>query len=118
MMGGWLRSSIDRGIKAGVEQGVKNFVEGGGLDDAIRKVLAGPRFEWLRFVKHMQARLVEADPSMSDKRSFYMARDNYLAFLKDEGIEFGDPAYDWSRDGARTLIEEMEISYWEHSHDA
>lgn len=109
MMWGWLKPSIDRGVKQGVERAIKEYDWGG----AIRKVLAGPEYRWFWFVKAMQGRMMDVDPSMDGKLAFDVAMRAYRDFLKEEKIEFGHPDYDWSAAGARDLIEAMEIDHWE-----
>lgn len=69
-----------------------------------------PRYS---FVRAMQRRLVQQS-RMSPSIAWNIAARNLREFLADEGVAFGDPRYDWSDAGARTLIEEREISYWDH----
>lgn len=108
---------LDQIIRASSEKAVKDFIASdkmtGLLDGAIRSILAEEKYAWFWFVKAMQAELQRVSPKMTGHDSFYTARNAYLSFLKDDGIEFGDPRYDWSDDGARVLIHECEISYWE-----
>lgn len=85
------------------------------VDDAIIAELRKPEYANFRFIKHMQARLLEASPTMEPRLAFYTARDRYNAFLRDEKVAFGDARYDWSRSGARDLIQALEIDYWEQA---
>lgn len=110
---GYLKPSIDRGVKKGVKQAVDNLITSGALDKAILDVLAKPKFKWFWFVKHMQKRMMEIDKTLTGKRAYGIALNTYRDFLNEEKIEFGDPAYDWSEDAARDLIQAYEIDHWE-----
>lgn len=113
----WLKPSIDRGVEKGVKQAIEEFTSGpkfaATLDRIVREQLAKPEYKWFWFVKHMQARLLEVDPTMGGKRAWQLAASTYREFLRSEKIEFGDPQYAWDRDGARDVIQEMEIDHWE-----
>lgn len=81
------------------------------IDDAVRRVVANhPRFQ---FVKAMQLQMLGCDPKMDPREAWSAAVDALKAFCEDEGCEFGDPRFDWSRDAAVTLIHEYEIHHWE-----
>jgi hypothetical protein len=109
----WFHKAVDRGIKQGVEKAVNEFVSGGALDRIIREALADPKYDWFRFVKHMQARMMEVDKTLPARKALDLARNAYRDFLHDEDIQFGAPAFDWSEDGARDLIQSYEIDHWE-----
>lgn len=110
---GWLDRAVERGVKAGFDRFFKSGEFDKLVDDVVREELRKPKYAWFWFVKHMQARLLEVDRSLSAKRSFQIAKQAYREFLKDEKIEFGDPRYDWTRHGARELIHAYEIDHWE-----
>jgi hypothetical protein len=81
------------------------------LDDAIdRAIQANPRFQ---FVKAMQLQMLGCDPAMEPREAWRVAAGVLNSFLEEEGIPFGHPDYDWTRDGAVTLIHEQEIHHWE-----
>jgi hypothetical protein len=82
------------------------------IDTAIADELRKPEYRWFRFVKAMQARLHEADPSLDPAVSIKTAMRTYRDFLADNKIEFGDPRFSWKTADAREVIEEYEIRYW------
>jgi len=101
---------LDRLIKRTVDRTVREYVSKQ-LDDAVDRAIANnPRFQ---FVKAMQLQMLGCDPQMDPREAWNVAVDNLNTFLADEGIKFGDARYDWSRDGAVTLIHEQEIHHWE-----
>lgn len=116
----WL---FDSAIKRGAEKGVDDFLASDRfkemIGDVVKKIwreeLAKPENAWFLFVKRIQNCLTEACPSLDDKASFDMARRVYFQHLRDEKIEYGDPRFDWSADGARDLALAYEIDHWEQS---
>jgi hypothetical protein len=42
-----------------------------------------------------------------------MARDTLAEMLKEDRIQFGDPAYTWDRRAAQTVCQEYQFDYWE-----
>jgi hypothetical protein len=68
-----------------------------------------PHFD---FVKQIQERLQEVDPTMPDKRAYEYAETLFREGCRDEKCQFGDPRFNWSREGARTLADE-DIAHWE-----
>lgn len=110
---GWLDRAIGRGVKKGVEQAVAEFAKRGKLDAIVLEVLKQPRNKWFWFVKAMQARVMEVDKTLTGKRAWQIAAAAYREYLKDEKIAFGDPRYDWSRSGARDVIQAYEIDHWD-----
>lgn len=63
-----------------------------------------------QFIVHMMTAygqlypLVEIDPAVSLKHVTNVLDD----FIRNDRIKFGDPAYDWTEDGAFTLVREYE----------
>lgn len=97
-----IRRTVDKAVRETIDKK---------LDDAIdRAIRANPRFQ---FVKTMQLQMLGCDPQMDPRKAWNIAVDNLNIFLADEGIQFGDPRYDWSRDAAVTLIHKQEMHYWE-----
>jgi hypothetical protein len=100
-----------------VKKGFDEFIAGPKfaetLDRIVREVLATPEYRWFWFVKHMQARMMEVDKRLDGKRAWEIALTAYKEFLRSERIQFGDPRYTWDRDGARDLIQSLEIDHWE-----
>lgn len=81
------------------------------IDDAVDRIVRNhPRFQ---FVKAMQLQMLACDPTMNPREAWNAAVDALNAFLEDEGCQFGDPRFDWSRDGAVSVIHEYEIHHWE-----
>lgn len=107
-MGDALPVPLPGGLNRWLDDAVKRAI-----GEAVRNRLADPEFAFFHFIKHMQARLLRQDASLSSKASFAIAANTYHAFLADEKIEFGDPRFDWSKAGAETLIYEYEIANWE-----
>jgi len=108
----WLDKAIARGVERGVRDTLNSPAFNAMLAERFWEIASqNPRF---MFIKRMQARFQQVDPTMPDKRAFEYARGVLNTFLSDEKIEFGDPAYDWSRDGAITLANE-DIEYWERT---
>lgn len=97
---------IRRTVEKVVRETIDDHIEGA-IDRAVAK---NPRFQ---FVKTMQLQMLGVDPQMNRREAWNVAVDTLNDFLKDKGIKFGDPDYDWSRDGAVCLIHEMEIHHWE-----
>ena len=42
------------------------------------------------------------------------AEDVLNDFLRDEGVAFGDPAFDWCEEAAREMIDEMVLQYCDY----
>ncbi len=74
----------------------------------LRTLFQNPRYP---FIAAAQLRLIEA--GLPPVRAWECAAATLNDFLKSENIEFGDPQHDWSQAGARALMEEFEIQYWE-----
>lgn len=112
-MWGWLKPSIDSGVKKGID----NYLEGPRfkslLINIIDQELKKPKYAWFWFVKHMQARMMQVDKTLDGKRAWELALNAYREHLKDEKIQYGDDRYDWSKDGAYELIQAYEIDHWE-----
>lgn len=103
---GWL----DRSIKQTVDKAIAEVLPRH-IDDAVdRAITNSPK---IQFVKAMQMQMLGCDPKMGVREAWDVAVEALRNFLADEEIEFGDPRYDWSRDGAVTLIHEYEIHHWE-----
>lgn len=61
------------------------------------------------FLRTMARRFMQKTrPSMAKDDAYDMA----ISVLKTLGDTYGDPAYDWSHDGARELADD-EMTYWE-----
>ncbi len=61
------------------------------------------------FIRTIAKRFMQRTrPRMDERDAFDMA----ISAVKEIGDPFGDPAYDWSHDGARDIADE-EMSYWE-----
>lgn len=105
---GWL---IGRTVKRAVHDTIEQHLR----SDAFRNLVltefraAMPHFD---FVKQIQERLQEADPTMSDKRAYGHAELLFNEWCRDEQCKFGDPRFDWSREGARAVADE-DIAHWE-----
>jgi len=97
-------------IKRTVERTVKQHIDNC-LDTAIDRALAdNPR---IQFIKAMQMQMLGCNPNMDRREAWSAAVEALKAFCEDEVCEFGDPRFDWSRDGAVTMIHEYEIHHWE-----
>ncbi len=66
------------------------------------------------FVKAMQQKLLSACPKMSPPTAWKMALNNLREYLAEEEIAFGDPRFDWTKQGAIDLITAREIEYWDN----
>lgn len=108
----WFRKAIDRGIKSGIEKALAPENLNPLIDKIVMEELRKPEYAWFRFVKMIQAYLHRADPAISGKEGFEMARSIYIDFLRSEGVKFGDPAYGWGPDDAKALVDE-EVQHWE-----
>jgi len=95
----------------------------GDAEEAIKRYFDSPEFKAklsrivadapiIKFMKAMQAHYIERCPSLTMMQAWEHARINLVSFLADDKIEFGDPRYDWSADGARELVD-VDLSYWE-----
>lgn len=115
-------SGLDRAIREGVRRGVeKGFAEAFGPDGVATKIIRehlgadlpdnAPMTE-VQFLTAMGQRFARAGIKTGDECRKY-ALDTLTAYLTDEKIEFGDPAYGWDRTCAHTVAEEMEIDHWE-----
>lgn len=101
---------LDRMIRRTVEKAVRETIDAK-MDEAIdRAIRNNPR---IQFVKAMQMQMLGCDPQMDPREAWDAAVSALKAFCEDEGCEFGDARFDWSRDGAVTVIHEYEIHYWE-----
>lgn len=114
-------SWLDRAVKRGVEQAVQKWVKDC-LPEIIDKAILQAADKRLpsgdltrqQFVIAMAARYV-ASFAMPAADAPRYARDVLRGFLNDDRIKFGDPAYDWSREGAHTVVWECDVQYWEAS---
>ncbi len=103
---GWLDKKIEHAVTGAVAEGVERHL-GAAIDRAIEQ---SPVFNFLRA---MQAQMLGCDPKMKPLDAWRVAQDTLRTFLEDEECKFGDPRFDWSRDGAVSLIHEYEIHHWE-----
>ena len=101
---------FDRMIERAVQKHVSAAVERH-IEAAVDRALTNsPR---IQFVKTMQLEMLACDPKMDPRKAWYAAAAALRSYLEDEGCEFGDPRFDWTRDGAVAVIHEYEIHYWE-----
>lgn len=101
---------LDRLIKRTVEKHLTEHLNQH-IDAAIRLAMKrNPRFQ---FVKAMQMQMLGCDPKMDPREAWNAAVNALNSFCEEEGCEFGDDRFDWSRDGAVALIHEYEIHHWE-----
>jgi hypothetical protein len=107
----WLDRIIHRSVKNSVDKAVasKSFYEK--LDKLIIEELT--RNHRFQFVKAMQVELVKHAPTMSNRESWDLAKTTLIRFLRAEKCEFGDPRFDWSKQGAITMMHECELQYWD-----
>jgi hypothetical protein len=108
---GWLDSIIRRTVKDTIDRSVTS----GALRDEIEKIIrremaSNPRFQ---FVKAMQIELLKHAPKMPKREAWDLARTTLTRFLRAEKCEFGDNRFDWSKQGAVTMIRECELQYWD-----
>lgn len=68
---------------------------------------------WYPFIVGGQIRLMET--GMAPAKAWELSRKTCHAFVREQKISFGDPAFDWSAAGGRTVVEDWEIEHWEHS---
>lgn len=97
---------IERTAKEAVHESIDRHIE-----EAIDRAIRNNPF--IQFVKTMQMQMLGCDPTMDPKEAWNAAIEALRNFCADEGCKFGDPRFDWSRDGAVTLIHEYEIHHWE-----
>lgn len=103
---GWLNRKIERAVTDAVADGIDRH-----LDTAIDRAIAqSPVFQ---FLKAMQMQMLGCDPKMKPRDAWRVAQDTLRTFREEEECEFGDPRFDWSREGAIDLIHEYEIHHWE-----
>lgn len=101
---------LDTFIRRTVEKTVRETIKAR-LDDAVdRAIRNSPK---IKFVKAMQMRMLAVDPKMDPVVAWNTAVEALKCYLLDEQIEFGDPRYDWTRDGALDVIQSYEIDHWE-----
>lgn len=103
---GWLDASIKRGIESGIKASLDKH-----LDAAIDRALANNPV--ITFIKAGQMEMLRIDPTMDVRQAWEVSRMALADFLHNERIKFGDERYDWTPDGAVTLVHEMEIDHWE-----
>jgi hypothetical protein len=104
------RKVIDRIIRRTVDRAVKETI-GQKITEAVdRAIESNPR---IQFIKTMQMQMLSCDPKMDPREAWRAAVEALKSFCEDERCEFGDPRFDWSRDGAVTVIHEYEIHHWE-----
>jgi len=101
---------LDWLIKRTVEKVVRQTIDRKMVDAVDRAVRNNPR---VKFIKVMQMQMLGCDPKMDPREAWDAAVEALRNFCEDEGCKFGDPRFDWSRDGAVTLIHEYEIHHWE-----
>lgn len=105
-----LSVTIDRTVKETIRDRMPDII-----DKAIEQQIdelwrTNPRF---RFLKWMQQELHRADASLEHGVTWETVKRVLRDWLRDEKIAFGDKRYDWTREGAKELIREYEISHWE-----
>ncbi|WP_292960530.1 hypothetical protein [Novosphingobium sp. UBA1939] len=101
---------LDWMIRRTVEKTVRETIDAK-MNNAIDRAIANnPR---IQFVKAMQLRQLAVDPTMDPRIAWNDAVETLKAFCEDENCQFGDPLFDWSEDGAVSLIDEYQIRYWE-----
>lgn len=83
------------------------------VERVVREEFQKPEYAWFRFIKHIQGKLMKADPALDGKRAFEIARNVYNTHLRDEKIEFGDPRFGWTAADAHELAQAYEIDHWE-----
>ena len=103
----WL---LDFLIRRTVKKAVKETVDRKITEAVDRAVATNPR---IQFIKTMQMQMLGCDPKMDPREAWDAAVGALQAFCEDEGCKFGDPRFDWSRDGAVAVIHEYEIHHWE-----
>lgn len=113
-MRGWFDwRAIDKRIERSVDEFLAGPKFAAIMDKAVLETLAKPEFDGFWFVKHMQARMMEVDKTLTGRRAWTIAATAYREYLSSKKIEFGDPQYAWDRVGARDVIQAMEIDHWE-----
>lgn len=65
------------------------------------------------FIKAVAARLLEKVFDIGEIEALAIAADILKSMLDLDGIEFGDPTYDWSEDAAETLADEFVSEFCE-----
>lgn len=101
---------LDFFIRRTVEKTVRKTIDKHMNEAVDRAVRNSPV---VQFIKTMQMQMLGVDPKMDPLEAWNVARETLRDFLADEGVKFGDPAYDWSHDGAVAMIHESEIHHWE-----
>ncbi len=105
-----IKRAVDRAIREHFDGPLREAIDAR-MKDAVQRVCDNsPRFQ---FVKAMQLQMLGCDPKMDPREAWWVAVEALKSFLEDEGCEFGDQRFDWSRDGAVTVIHEYEIHHWE-----
>lgn len=103
---GWLIPLIRRTVDKAISEAVDRHA-----DAAIDRAIAASPV--IQFIKAMQTQMLAVDPNMDAREAWNVACGTLRDFLHEEGVKFGDPAHDWTRDGAVDLIHEYEIHHWE-----
>lgn len=102
-MGSGLQQAIAHGVEKGLGERVPGIV-----DVCLSALWDHP---WFPFIAGGQLRLIEA--GMAPKKAWALARKVCVEFVREEKIAFGDPGWDWSPTGGRTVVEECEIAHWD-----
>lgn len=104
----WL---IQRTVKQTVDDAVEKHLQSDAFREMVLRQLRAemPHFD---FVKQIQARLQEVDPTMPDKQAYEHALNLFNDWCFTEKCQFGDDRFDWTEEGARALADE-DIAHWE-----
>lgn len=130
MFGNWFSKAVDRGVKAGIESGIKSIVaEHFGPGGMVEKMVEKAFYEDMEikarenrrtthnlilkgFLLEVAFELIRA--GLKAKEALQMARETVAEFLKDEKIAYGAKGWDWTQAGAQTLAQENCIQYFEN----
>lgn len=122
-MSNWITNAISRFIGEDAVNAAANAITAGRFDRQIEAVIVetvrNGRDSGLSrtgFILKIAVELIDKSiPPMSYHHACKMAREVYAEFRRgNDMVKFGDPGWDWSGDGARTLAREYEIDLWEN----
>jgi hypothetical protein len=120
MMFGWFfkkPKTIDDFVEEAVTDCLKSDEFGSMLEKVVIEIIEEGRDDGLSsvgFGLKIAVELYRKAGNISWSEAKRMSVDIYRQFKKDSGIKkFGEPGWDWSGAGARTLAYEYEISYWD-----
>lgn len=115
----WFDKWIGRVAISAAEDAIKSGVFDSQIErviiDQVREGHGDRPLTRVGFILTMTVEMIDrSSPPLTFKAAKALAYQAYEEFCANNGgVKFGDPGWDWSAAGAKTMAEEYSIQYWE-----